>query len=67
MGHICLPILTESWSPQLKAFDVLTAIKDILITPEVGHPVEAEIAQQYVNDKEKFIKTAKDWTKKNAK
>lgn len=48
-------------------FSVLNAIKEIMITPEVGHPVEADIAQQYVNDKDKFIKTAKDWTRKHAK
>jgi hypothetical protein len=33
----------------------------------LDHPLEAEIAQQYKEDKKAFIKTATEYTKKYAK
>ena len=39
----------------------------LLGQPNPDTPLEADIAQQYQNDREKFNKIAKDWTKKHAK
>jgi len=67
-GSFCTDILTtEGWSPQLKINQVLLTIYQLLETPNADHPLEPEIAQQYKTDKNQFIKTAKEWTKKHAK
>jgi ubiquitin-conjugating enzyme E2 D/E len=45
---------------------VLLTIRTLLEEPNLENPLEAEIAQQYKSDKNAFIKTAKEWTKKYA-
>jgi len=67
-GNFCTDILTtEGWSPQLKISQVLVTIRQLLSDPNVDNPLEPEIALQYKSDKNAFIKTAKEWTKKHAK
>eukprot|EP01115_Flamella_aegyptia_P011472 TRINITY_DN53827_c0_g1_i1.p1 TRINITY_DN53827_c0_g1~~TRINITY_DN53827_c0_g1_i1.p1 ORF type:complete len:210 (+),score=39.46 TRINITY_DN53827_c0_g1_i1:35-664(+) len=66
-GSFCTDILTtQGWSPQLKIQQVLLTIRQILEEPNLENPLEADIAQQYKTDKNTFIKTAKEWTKKYA-
>jgi len=66
-GSFCTDILTtDGWSPQIKITQVLLTIKQILVEPNVDHPLEAEIAQQFKTDRNAFNKQAKEWTKKFA-
>eukprot|EP01102_Stenamoeba_stenopodia_P010559 TRINITY_DN31_c0_g1_i1.p2 TRINITY_DN31_c0_g1~~TRINITY_DN31_c0_g1_i1.p2 ORF type:complete len:152 (-),score=29.76 TRINITY_DN31_c0_g1_i1:119-574(-) len=66
-NNVCFPILTDSWSPQLKILDILKGIRDLLAEPNPDHPLDLEIAEVYTKDKTAFAKTAKEWTKKYAK
>jgi ubiquitin-conjugating enzyme E2 D len=44
----------------------LTAIKQILSTPNMDNPLEPEIAKQLASDKAAFDQTAQEWTKQYA-
>jgi len=66
-GMICHSELRELWSPQRKISDILNIVKNLLETPNPDDPLEPEIAAVYKNDKNKFNKTAKEWTSKYAK
>jgi len=66
-GSMCTEVLADGWSPQLKIYDVLITVRAIMTDPNPENPLEAEIAQQFKNDRNAFNKTAKEWTKKYAK
>jgi len=66
-GSICMPILNEQWSPQIRISEILKELRNLLLTPNPDHALEAEIAQLYKTDINKFNKTAKEWTGKYAK
>eukprot|EP01132_Coremiostelium_polycephalum_P004886 gene4886-6094_t len=66
-GSVCSELLSQSWSPQLKIYDVLVTIRALLNEPNPDNPLEVEIAQQFKSDRNAFNKTAKEWTKKYAK
>ncbi len=42
------------------------AIQNLLINPNIDHPLEPEIANQYKADKNAYDATAKEWTEKYA-
>ena len=66
-GTICLDILKDQWSPDIKLTQVLMAINNLLINPNVDHPLEEEIAKQYKENKEAYDEAAKKWTEEHAK
>ena len=45
---------------------VLMAISSLLLNPNPENPVSKEAADMYVNDPDKFVKTAEEWTKLHA-
>jgi ubiquitin-conjugating enzyme E2 D/E len=66
-GTICLDILKDAWSPDIKISQVLMAINNLLINPNVDHPLEEEVAKQYKEDRKAFDEAAKAWTEEHAK
>ena len=65
-GTICLDILKDAWSPDISVSQILIAIQNLLINPNIDHPLEPDIAKQYKEDKEAYERTAKEWTEKYA-
>jgi ubiquitin-conjugating enzyme E2 D/E len=65
-GGISLDILYGNWSPALTLGKVLLSIHSLLTDPNADDPLDPTIAQCYKHDRQRFDKTAKEWTKKYA-
>eukprot|EP01083_Nonionella_stella_P010359 29500_1 len=66
-GAICLDILKDNWSPALTISKVLLSICSLLTDANPHDPLVANIAQQYLHDREAHDKTAREWTRRYAK
>ncbi|KAK0228370.1 ubiquitin-conjugating enzyme [Armillaria fumosa] len=65
-GSICIPVLRDEWKPSITLSSVLSIIQEKVNNPSTDDPFEPDIAALLKNDKNKFLATAKDWTKKYA-
>lgn len=65
-GAICLDILKDQWSPALTIKTALLSLQALLCSPEPDDPQDAEVAKMYLNDIDKFNKTATFWTESYA-
>ena len=48
------------------SFSVIQALVALIHEPEPEHPLRSELAKEFMEDKAKFIKNAKDFTSKFA-
>jgi ubiquitin-conjugating enzyme (huntingtin interacting protein 2) len=65
-GAICLDILKDQWSPALTIKTALLSLQALLFSPEPSDPQDAEVANMYLTNYEKFAETAKFWTECHA-
>ena len=66
-GAICLDVLRENYSPALRLDGILVSICSLLDAPGIDDPLVPEIALQYLNQRDEFNKTAREWTELYAK
>ncbi|EDW81343.1 uncharacterized protein Dwil_GK11079 [Drosophila willistoni] len=66
-GEVCLPIISpDNWKPTTRTEQILQDLVSIIHDPEPEHPLRSDLAEEYVKEHAKFIKTAEEFTKKNA-
>lgn len=66
-GEVCLSIITaDNWKPTTRAEQVIKSLIDIVHTPQPEHPLRSDLAEEFIKDHKKFMKTAEEFTKKNA-
>ncbi|WVF69204.1 hypothetical protein IAT40_003980 [Kwoniella sp. CBS 6097] len=66
-GNLCIGLLkTENWKPATRMSGILSAIYDLLGTPNPDDPLVSSIAEQCRTDKKGFEKKAAEYTAKYA-
>ncbi|XP_011181565.1 ubiquitin-conjugating enzyme E2-18 kDa [Zeugodacus cucurbitae] len=66
-GQVCLPIIsTENWKPATRTDQVVQALIALINDPEPEHPLRADLAEEYLRDRKRFIKNAEEHTRKNS-
>jgi ubiquitin-protein ligase len=64
---MCLGMLRpDQWKPPNKVAAVLLLVRQLLVEPDTDNAVEAQIADQYKNNRKEFEKNVKDWVKRYA-
>lgn len=65
-GSVCLAALADNWAPAQTISKVLVALVTLLSEPALDHPLVADIAVQYKDNKAAHDATAREWTQKHA-
>ena len=52
-------MISNNWAPTLNVRFVLNTVKQLLVEPNTDSPLEADIADLYATDREKFNENAK--------
>ncbi|KAJ8605383.1 hypothetical protein CTAYLR_002395 [Chrysophaeum taylorii] len=66
-GEICNDVLVARWGPTLNIRYTLETIQQLLMQPNAEHPLEPDIAQEYMERRADFEKKARDMVDKEAK
>lgn len=61
-GDICLDTLKDAWTPILNVGKVLLSVCSLLTDPNPSDPLEKSIAKQYIENREKYNRMAKNHT-----
>jgi ubiquitin-conjugating enzyme E2 D/E len=65
-GNICLDTLKRNWTPAISTSKLLMSICSLLDDPNPDDPLDIDIADLYKNNKDEFIRKAKEYTMKYA-
>ena len=65
-GAICLDILKDEWTPALSIRTALLSLQALMTEPQPSDPQDAVVAKEYIENREKFNMTAREWTKNYA-
>ena len=66
-GRVCLNIINpENWKPATKAKQIIEALVKLVNEPEPDHPLRADLAEEFVQNRAKFNKSAEAFTKKHS-
>lgn len=65
-GEICHEIYEADWVPTKKVRSIMIVLKSLLVSPNPASPIREDIAAQYAEDYDNWVKTAQEWTQKYA-
>ena len=65
-GEICIPILKEEWTPAVRLWQVMTAIRELLVEPGTESPLRGDVAELYTRDRSKYDETVREYVNKYA-
>ncbi|KOS12593.1 ubiquitin conjugating enzyme [Malassezia pachydermatis] len=66
-GAMCISLLkSDAWKPTTKATTIITSVLQLLQEPHPDDALVASIAEQYLNDRDQYNKTAREYTSKYA-
>ena len=65
-GEICTAAIEKQWVPTLNAQFVIESVVNLMGEPRPEDPLEQEIAEQYLNDREGFNESAQKHTSEHA-
>mmetsp|Transcript_22759 Transcript_22759/g.23695 ORF Transcript_22759/g.23695 Transcript_22759/m.23695 type:complete len:154 (+) Transcript_22759:41-502(+) len=66
-GEICLDVFNSSWLPTQNTSEILEKIVSMLKSPSTGSPLEPDIANEFTNKYDDYVKNAKEYCLKYAK
>jgi ubiquitin-conjugating enzyme E2 N len=67
LGRICLDVLKNNWSPALQIRTVLLSVQALLAAPNPNDPLANDVAEDWLQNQDAAIATAKRWTEQYAK
>ncbi|BES98621.1 ubiquitin-conjugating enzyme [Nesidiocoris tenuis] len=66
-GQTCLSIVSpENWKPATRINQVMEALVQLIHEPQPEHPLRADLAEEFVTNRKKFMKSAEEHAKKHA-
>ncbi|XP_023210886.1 ubiquitin-conjugating enzyme E2 L3-like [Centruroides sculpturatus] len=64
-GQVCLPIISpEHWKPATRTDQVIYSLLQLINEPEPEHPLRADLAEEYNQNKDIFLEHAEEFTEK---